>query len=233
VTEPHDIDSARLERLRSAVERLPREVAPPPETWDAIRDRIEAQRIREIGPGNVAMAAPRSAPRSAPRLLRGLPRIATVTAAAVVIVAVGIGIRANRTGGGPDAVDQHAAPPISGGATAPGHDSAALVPPQTASAVIPASIRSANPGLAAALRSYHDASRDLEVAVAARTATMSPATREVVRRSLATIDTAIAELRAALGDDPRNARLGTQISGIYEQKLDFLRRVRALPAAGM
>src|SRR5262249_37775320 len=89
-----------------------------------------------------------------------------------------------------------------------------------------------NPALSESLDRYAASVRDLERDVAAREAGLSPHTREVVKRSLAAIDSAIADLRTALGASPKDARLGESVTAIYEQKLEFLRRVKALPGEG-
>jgi len=102
-----------------------------------------------------------------------------------------------------------------------------------AGTAVPVTLASANPTLAVVLEQYQKASRELEAEATQRSNALSPETREVVRRSLATIDSALADLRAALGADPRDASAGRALSLVYERKLDFLRRVRVLPAAGM
>jgi hypothetical protein len=208
------LDPARLERLLEDVARLPREIDPQADAWPAIRQRIEAQRVRSISAGAGVASPARSRPRW------------WIAAAAAVVIAVGTMISLANRGEAPqdqqvtrDAVTPpNLLPPVAGGTP--------IVP-------VGENLAQANPSLAAVLDQYHQASRELEAEVAGRTAGLSPATREVVRRSLATIDTAIADLRAALGANPRDAAAGQAISTVYERKLEFLKRVRALPAVGM
>jgi hypothetical protein len=57
---------------------------------------------------------------------------------------------------------------------------------------------------------------------------LSPATIKTVERSLATIDMAIAEARAALVRDPANAALSRLLASSYEQKVTLLRRASEL-----
>jgi hypothetical protein len=57
---------------------------------------------------------------------------------------------------------------------------------------------------------------------------LSPATIRTVERSLATIDMAIAEARAALVRDPANAALSRLLASSYEQKVTLLRRASEL-----
>jgi hypothetical protein len=210
-----ELDPARLERLLEDVARLPREVDPQADAWPAIRQRIEAQRVRPISPLAGAAAPSRGT----------IPRWRIAAAAALVIAVGTMFTLTNRTPApqGEQISRDSATPP-------------ALLPPDAgATPVVPVgeNLARANPTLAAVIDQYHQASRELEAEVASRTAGLSPATREVVRRSLATIDTAIADLRAALGANPRDAAAGQAISTVYERKLEFLKRVRALPAVGM
>ncbi|HUF31411.1 MAG TPA: zf-HC2 domain-containing protein [Gemmatimonadaceae bacterium] len=58
---------------------------------------------------------------------------------------------------------------------------------------------------------------------------LDPATVRTVERSLATIDVAIAEARAALVRDPANAALSRLLASSYEQKVTLLRRASELP----
>lgn len=75
---------------------------------------------------------------------------------------------------------------------------------------------------------YVLAASALEETLAERRAALDPATVEIVERSLATIDTAIAEARAALASDPGNADLTRLLASSYEQKVTLLRRASEL-----
>ena len=65
----------------------------------------------------------------------------------------------------------------------------------------------------------------------AQRATLSPATVRVLERSLATIDTAIAEARQALAADPANQILIKILSANYERKVELLKRATELPSS--
>jgi hypothetical protein len=202
----NELNPEQLERLMEDVSRLPREVAPVRDAWPEIRRRIEAQRVRPI----TAVPPSVASRRWRPSWWLGAAATIVVTAGVMLTVSERAARSQKRV-----IVQQ----PLSQGGAAPVTSNVAL--------------GAANPGLAAALDQYDLAARDLEAEVAARAANLSPATREVVRRSLATIDTAIADLRAALGANPRDAAVGQSLSLVYERKLEFLRRVRMLPGTGM
>jgi hypothetical protein len=208
----NELDPERLERLMEDVARLPREVAPSRDAWPEIRQRIEAQRVRSIAPASTKASRRKNA---MPVWLLG----AAATILVTVMTMLRVANRAERNETPPVAVDPIPAPPSQLGVVP-------IVP-------IAAGFAEANPALAAAINQYHEAMRELEAEVATRAAGMSPATREVVRRSLATIDTAIADLRAALGTNPRDVTAGQSLGLVYERKLEFLKRVRSLPGTGM
>lgn len=181
--------TAAVRRIEGIVQRaraLSREVAPPPEAWEAVRSAIG-------GGGRVATAAPRPAGRR----LR-------LAAAAAVLVAMTAGLTLWLSGGGPSV---ESAASSGGGAAAP----AALAAFATVEAryVLAASV--------------------LGATLDERRAQLDPATVATVERSLATIDAAIAEARAALANDPANATLTRLLAASYEQKVALLRRASELP----
>ncbi len=63
-----------------------------------------------------------------------------------------------------------------------------------------------------------------------RRSQLDPKTLAVIQRNLSVIDSAIAESRAALQHDPKNAFLATQLDRALDTKLDLLRTVALLPA---
>ena len=218
----HDsLDDERLRRLLDEAANLPREVEPPAGAWQSIRGRIDAQRVVPIGPNTGTRAR-----RSNARWWR-------LAAAGVVVVGVSVAVVSERRAKAAESASTDvaaSAPAVPIPAPTDSLPGRSAQPPVSAA---PVSLTKSNPALAAALDQYQQASHELEEAVTDRATTLSPQTREVVRRSLATIDGAITDLRAALGSDPRNAALGSYLSAAYEQKLDFLKRVRAIPGAGM
>jgi hypothetical protein len=72
---------------------------------------------------------------------------------------------------------------------------------------------------------------ELRRALETQRATLSPATIRVLERSLATIDTAIAEARAALATDPANQILIKILSANYERKVELLQRATELQSS--
>lgn len=71
----------------------------------------------------------------------------------------------------------------------------------------------------------------LHAAFVAQRATLAPSTVAVVERSLATIDAAIAEARAALVADPANQSLAELLSTTYQHKVELLRRATEYSAS--
>jgi hypothetical protein len=84
-------------------------------------------------------------------------------------------------------------------------------------------------------RSAADVVYDREIAalrrmVRERSAELDPATVRVLEQSLAVIDGAIAQSRAALARDPGSAFLNQQLTSALDKKLELLRTAAALPA---
>jgi anti-sigma-K factor RskA len=75
---------------------------------------------------------------------------------------------------------------------------------------------------------YTQVTRELAAELDARREELSPEAVATVERSLAVIDTALAEARAALALEPDNPMLARMLAATYEQKLDLLRRATRL-----
>lgn len=75
---------------------------------------------------------------------------------------------------------------------------------------------------------YMSAIDELRIAVDAQRAQLSPETVRTVDHSLAVVDSAIAEAKAALLADPNNRTLVDLLSTTYQRKLDLLRRTSEL-----
>ena len=69
---------------------------------------------------------------------------------------------------------------------------------------------------------------ELRAAFDAQRSQLSPETVRTVERSLAVVDSAIAEARDALIADPNNRTLVDLLSATYQRKLDLLRRTSEL-----
>lgn len=78
--------------------------------------------------------------------------------------------------------------------------------------------------------SYERSADELSTLLAQRSAKLDPATREVLERSLRTIEEALAEARAALEREPANAEMRAFVEAAWRQKLDFLRRANDVAA---
>ena len=73
-------------------------------------------------------------------------------------------------------------------------------------------------------RDYARAAAELSAELAATRHELPPTVAASLDRSLATVDDALAEARAALRDDPANPELARFVTASYERKLDLLRR---------
>jgi hypothetical protein len=78
------------------------------------------------------------------------------------------------------------------------------------------------------VQSYDDAIRELEAGLEASRPHLDPATVAVVEQNLQIIDSAIAEARSALANDPANAWLHRHLDDTLMRKVDLLRRAATL-----
>lgn len=75
---------------------------------------------------------------------------------------------------------------------------------------------------------YIQTANQLQAVVESENSKLSPETISKLRESIAVIDAAIAEARAALAADPANRELMEMLSSSYDKKLDLLRRSAAM-----
>jgi hypothetical protein len=170
---------ARVRSLLSAARSLPRDVAPPPETWTQLRARVGGEHRR-----------------TAPSLAWG--RWVAVAASVVFIAGVALLVPGGR---GKGTVSAPAAP-------APTSPAAARVEMQFAETLA-----------------------ELHATLDTQRTNYTPAAANVVDRTLAVIDTAIAETSAAISDDPDNAALVELLSSHYERKVELLQRATELASS--
>ena len=183
----HTSSDERLDELTAA---LPRDMAPPPDLWPAIRAEL--------------------APRSA-RSFQWSARWRLAAAALVVAASSSVlTLLAVRERGGAGDVAIVARPDL-----ALPHSRTAA-PPQ-----LPAHLIVAERGYA---RSMDALWRTLDE----RRDSLAPSTVATVERSLRIADSAIAEARSALEQDPANRVLAELLVSNYERKLDLLRRATEL-----
>jgi len=97
----------------------------------------------------------------------------------------------------------------------------AEAPPVRPGAVLPAGFRHTE-------NEFNRTIEELQLAVDTQRGQLSPETIRTVDRSLAVVDSAIAEARAALLADPNNQMLVDLLSASYQRKLDLLRRTSEL-----
>lgn len=74
------------------------------------------------------------------------------------------------------------------------------------------------------VKSYEDEARILLNRLEVQRALMRPDAAESIDRDLKVIDDAIAELKQAIANDPRNAALRHLLAASYRQKIDLLKR---------
>jgi molecular chaperone DnaK (HSP70) len=79
---------------------------------------------------------------------------------------------------------------------------------------------------------FHSTVDELERTLRQNSAQLDPATVEVLERSIAAIDAAIEESRAALAADPANETLHRQLENAMQKKIDLLRRANRIQRAG-
>jgi len=86
-------------------------------------------------------------------------------------------------------------------------------------------------GSAAAVEAeFLDARNELSSALERRQGTLSPETLEVVHDNMRVIDAAIERITEALDEDPGNILLASQLTTVYQQQIELLRRANRLPA---
>jgi hypothetical protein len=205
VVEQHLADCAgcratvdQLRRVRDAAATL-EDTPPAADLWPGILQRIEA--------GDDATVVPIGAARTARRTRRFSLSLPQLAAAAVVLMSlsgasVWLALRDGASTVGNGDV------PVAGTAPVPAVPAAQLV--------------------SETVQSYDDAIRELEAGLEASRPHLDPATVAVVEQNLQIIDSAIAEARSALANDPANAWLHRHLDDTLMRKVDLLRRAATL-----
>jgi hypothetical protein len=226
-----------LTAIRTEAEALP-ELTPSRDLWSGIAERIDARII----------------PMEAPRIARGLPQRRlwlrpAVAAAALVVITAGttyVLTRAQFSGSTttPVAVAPIATPPaptivaepnaIIASTATERPDSVAPVKrtPATSPAATSPAVRlvSAMPAMDAADPVFASEITKLRRIVRDRRSQLDPKTVAVLEQSIAVIDSAIAQSRAALAKDPASGFLATQLNHSLEKKVELLRTAALLPS---
>jgi hypothetical protein len=197
---------ADLRDLLAGVASLPRSVLPPEDIWGDLRASIDRGKNVVLPVGGLALAP------ETPVLPVGRSSWFTrsaLGAAAVVLIALSSGITAMLLR------------PESPAADVVQNPGKTVIDQPGAPAVLPASFRATE-------GEYARTIEELRLALAAQRNRLNPETIRTVDHSLAVIDSAIAEARAALLSDPGNRTLVDLLSASYQRKLDLLRRTSEL-----
>jgi len=190
--------------LVSSAGGLPKAVPPPDDLWSDLRKSLEERK---------EVVLPTS--KRVPDLLFGSTHarrisgrmVALLAAAAVVLIVMSSGITALllRNGSRDGAARE-----------------AMRIPVQ------PAAMGVLPPGFRQTENEFNRTIEELQQAVDTQRGQLSPGTIQTVDRSLAVVDSAITEARAALLADPNNQMLVDLLSASYQRKLDLLRRTSEL-----
>ena len=190
------------ERIREVARRAPREVAPPPGTWETIAARLRTS-ISEDRPLSRRDVSPLTAHRS-PLTSRVSPLSPwTLAAAATLLVALSSAATAWLVGG-------------RGGA--PGRPTGR---PSAEQAALPPDLRKLE-------AEYELAALELARALERRRDDLSPEAVAALSRSVAVIDQAIAESRAAVLEAPEDPEVGVALRAAHEKKIELLERAARL-----
>ena len=185
------MDESKLRELQEMTDRLPREMEPPPEAWDAVRAQIERD-----GAAHMLPRAPRDTP------LWQRPEFLIAASLLLVVSSSAVTYNLSR--------DRDGVPPVAQTGERGGETAVRTVSTLTQfTGKENEYLRRVN-GLVAIMESG-----DVELA---------PETIVKVKESLAIIDAAILEARAALARDPANRELIEMLESTYEKKLDLLQR---------
>lgn len=185
-----------FERIREVARRAPREVEPPPGTWETIAARLR--------PSTFELRHPTG--RDASRLTTHVSRLTpwTLAAAATLLVALSSAATAWLMGGrGGAPVRPTSRPP--------------------AEASLPPDLRKLE-------AEYELAAVELVRALERRRDDLSPEAVASLTRSVAVIDQAIAESRAAVLETPGDPEFGVALRAAHEKKLELLERAARLLA---
>ncbi|MEP6836140.1 MAG: hypothetical protein ABJB74_22315 [Gemmatimonas sp.] len=202
-------DEAELQALTDRAKALPRDIAPAPEVWATIRDRIERSRVRTLVPlsstdlSQAGVRVPDEPSRArSPRTLYAFGAAAALFVAVATLVLVR------------DGADESTARPV-----AVGPNSGPLT--------------TASTSIESVFAEYDQATTDLTNDLAQRRSRLQPEAVAVIDSCLTTIDRAITESRTALADAPDNTTIAELLQLTYQQKIDLLRRAADLPLGSL
>jgi len=195
-----------LAGLVSSASELPKSVLPPDALWTDLRKSLEDRKDVVLPTSKNVVDGLGST--DARRVSRGM--IAALAVAAMLLIALSSGITALVLRNGATSLAVRDGRPIPAETT-----------PVRPGAVLPAGFRHTE-------NEFNRTIEELQLAVDTQRGQLSPETIRTVDRSLAVVDSAIAEARAALLADPNNQMLVDLLSASYQRKLDLLRRTSEL-----
>ena len=241
---------ADIRKLRVDATSLP-ELAPARDLWSGIAARIETP-VVPIGAG-AGIAAKQPAPRTLHRAVRRWGKAGLLAASLILAAMIGYGVRGAR----PQIVQTLPAPTVIAGpaivtsdsvvptrlAEAPGaaggssetivtSGPGATSPAASPVAPSPTASRGGEVQLAVA-RLTADYDREiarLRVLIEQRRSQLDPTTVGVIERNLAVIDTAIAESRRAIVNDPQSRFLIEFLNQSLRDKVELMRTAALLPS---
>jgi hypothetical protein len=196
-----------LAGLVASASVLPKSVVPPDDLWNDLRKSLE-DRKEVVLPMSGSVASGKTGSMHGQRPSGRM--VTLLAAAAVVLIALSSGITALvlRNGTRHVAVQPAERIPVRAASMGP----ATLLPT----------------GFQQTENEFNRTIEELKQAVDTQRGQLSPETIRTVDRSLAVVDSAIAEARAALLADPNNQMLVDLLSASYQRKLDLLRRTSEL-----
>jgi hypothetical protein len=187
------LDETKLRELRELTDKLPREIDPPAEAWDAIRAQIARDESSFSRPRGHRIAV-----WQRPQFLLAASLLLVAGSSAATFLAL----------------RERAEPAVTARPTgAPNGSGTTVATLAQFTGKENEYLRRVN-GLIAIMESGE--------------AELAPETIVKVKESLAVIDAAILEARAALARDPANGELIEMLESTYEKKLDLLQRTTAM-----
>jgi hypothetical protein len=241
---------ADIRKLRVDAANMP-ELVPSRDLWSGIAARIETP-VLPIGAGT-GIAGERPAPRIARRAVRRWLNAGLIAASLVAAATIGYGVRGMGSEFSPRAVvPTFDARPTAGNADSAGTETVAqgpaARPPSAETGVTsdrgvstPASVPA--PSVAGTPRALEvqlvvakltaDYDREiarLRVLIDQRRGQLDPLTVSVIERNLAVIDTAIAESRRAIANDPASRFLIEFLNQSLQDKVELMRTAALLPS---
>lgn len=215
----HGLNHAELQALLDHARRLPKEIAPTPQSWSKIHDRIEGARVRELlPPAPTVDATPIRATTGVRRGWWDNPRVALPVAALLFLAVTTLALVLDLQNTPATPTNNAVVPAV------------AMVTRSTASTASPSpSDAPPSASMTAVFAQYDEATLDLTNDFEKRRARLQPEAVAVLDSCLITMNRAISESRTALVESPDNTVIADLLQQTYQQKLDLLRRAADLP----